>query len=279
MELRNSFTVPAPVEMAWQALLDIEWIAPCMPGATLREYDGETVTGDVRVRLGTVTVDFRGTAVFLEKDERAHRMVLSARGKETHGPGKAFAVVTCTLAGFRGGTEVTVVTDLTVIGRPARFGRATMVDVADRLVGRFADCLAGRLADDTGVGIPAGATGYTPYTSYDRYAGPSVTGDGVYEPEPIDLLRTAGVPVARRAAEVLGAVALAVLTVLAVRRARGRLRLCGGHHRGGSRAFRRGGCRRLAGPPPCRWPARRRRTPHTAARGTARRCRPAETTR
>ncbi|MGW3126644.1 SRPBCC family protein [Streptomyces sp. NPDC001123] len=202
MELHHEFSVPVPVEDAWRALLDIERVAPCLPGAAVEDYDGRTVTGSVKVRVGPVTVTYRGTAVFEEQDQDAHRMVLVASGRETRGQGTARATVTATLAERDGGTAVSVGTDLTVTGRPAQFGRGVLSEVGDRLVGQFADCLATRLAER-----PPGSGGE-----------PERLGEeaGDAEPaQPLDLLRTAGVPVAKRAAAVAGV--LAMLTVAAVR--------------------------------------------------------------
>lgn len=119
MELHHEFTVPVPVDDAWRTLLDIERIAPCMPGATVEEYDGKTVTGSVKVKVGPITVTYKGTAVFEEQDETAHRMVLIASGRETRGQGTARATVTGTLTGHDDGTAVSVRTDLTVTGRGA----------------------------------------------------------------------------------------------------------------------------------------------------------------
>ncbi|MER6072564.1 SRPBCC family protein [Streptomyces sp. NPDC001817] len=199
MELHHEFTVPVPVDDAWHALLDIERVAPCLPGAVVEDYDGRTVTGSVKVRVGPVTVAYRGTAVFEEQDEAAHRMVLAANGRETRGQGTARATVTATLAGHDGGTAVSVHTDLTVTGRPAQFGRGVLAEVGDRLVGRFADCLATRLT-----------TGPEPATEDDEEE----------EPRPLDLLSTAGAPLARRAG--LVAAALAALAYTAARLLRGR---------------------------------------------------------
>ncbi|MFD4504996.1 SRPBCC family protein [Streptomyces sp. NPDC058457] len=212
MELHHEFTVPVPVDEAWQALLDIERVAPCLPGAVVEDYDGRTVTGSVKVRVGPVTVTYRGTAVFEEQDPAVHRMVLVASGRETRGQGTARATVTATLAEHDGGTAVSVRTDLTVTGRPAQFGRGVLSEVGDRLVGRFAECLAARLAER-----PPGSDGEG--EPLDEEFGDAVPA------QPLDLLRTAGVPVAKRAAAV--AAVLAVLTVAAAR-----LRRCRRHRAG-----------------------------------------------
>ncbi|MFC5805851.1 SRPBCC family protein [Streptomyces formicae] len=213
MELNHSFTVPVPVDDAWRALLDIERVAPCMPGATVEAYDGETITGSVKVKVGPITLTYRGTAVFAEQDEAGHRMVLTAGGKETRGQGTARATVTGTLAATEdgGGTDVAVRTDLTVTGRPAQFGRGVLADVGDKLVGQFADCLSQKLSTPTSTptGVVAGADGSPPAEQ------------PVQEAEPIDLVRTAGLPVTKRAAAAaLVAGAAAALAVLLRRRCR-----------------------------------------------------------
>ncbi|WP_210587240.1 SRPBCC family protein [Streptomyces sp. GESEQ-35] len=199
MELHHEFTVPVPVDDAWRTLLDIERVAPCMPGASVEEYDGKTVTGSVKVKVGPITVTYKGTAVFEEQDESAHRMVLIASGRETRGQGTARATVTGALSERDGGTAVSVRTDLTVTGRPAQFGRGVMAEVGDRLVGQFAACLSERLGESVGAGETE-----------------------EYPEEPLDVLRMVGVPVGKRAAGLVAAVAVVVLVVMGVRRAFGR---------------------------------------------------------
>ncbi|SDD28589.1 SRPBCC family protein [Streptomyces prasinopilosus] len=229
MELRHEFTVPVPVDDAWPALLDIERVAPCLPGATVEEYDGRTVTGSVKVKVGPVTVTYRGTAVFEERDGTAHRMVLAASGRETRGQGTARATVTATLDERDGGTAVSVLTDLTVTGRPAQFGRGVLAEVGERLVGRFAACLSEQLTRPPEAAEETGAVKETGGTGEAGVAGESVAADGsgaavaagapqaarragAPQDEPLDLLRTAGLPVAKRAAAVLaGAVVLGLL--------------------------------------------------------------------
>ena len=198
MELHHEFTVPVPVDDAWQTLLDIERIAPCMPGATVEEYDGKTVTGSVKVKVGPITVTYKGTAVFEEQDETAHRMVLIAGGRETRGQGTARATVTGTLSERDGGTAVSVRTDLTVTGRPAQFGRGVMAEVGDRLVGQFAQCLSERIVEPD----PAAA----------------VVAEPPEEIEPLDLFRAAGVPVAKRAAVAVAAAVVVAVVFTRVRR-------------------------------------------------------------
>ncbi|MEU6356944.1 SRPBCC family protein [Streptomyces sp. NPDC047072] len=206
MELHHEFTVPVPVEEAWRALLDIERIAPCMPGASVEDYDGKTVTGSVKVKVGPITVTYKGTAVFEEQDETAHRMVLIASGRETRGQGTARATVTGTLTSRDGGTAVSVRTDLTVTGRPAQFGRGVMAEVGDRLIGQFAGCLAEKLVERE---PPA----QEPRPTEDTQA---------VDDEPLDLLRVIGVPIAKRAAVSLAATGAVVLAAVRIRRWRRR---------------------------------------------------------
>ncbi|AOR30267.1 carbon monoxide dehydrogenase [Streptomyces fodineus] len=203
MELHHEFTVPVPVDDAWHTLLDIERVAPCLPGAVVEDYDGKTVTGSVKVKVGPVTVAYRGTAVFEEQDEPAHRMVLVASGRETRGQGTARATLTGTLTEQDGGTAVSVHTDLTVTGRPAQFGRGVLAEVGDRLVGQFASCLADRLSEQP-----------PPAEEQPRQRDEP-------EPEPLDLLRTAGLPLAKRAAAVAAVVAVVAWAARRLRR-RGR---------------------------------------------------------
>jgi carbon monoxide dehydrogenase subunit G len=146
MQLEHSFTVPVGVDQAWATLLDIEQIAPCMPGATIDSVTGDDFTGSVKVKLGPIGLTYRGDASFTEKDETSHRAVILASGKDSRGNGTAKATVTATLHGQGDSTEVTVVTDLAITGKPAQFGRGVMVDVGNKLIGQFADCLAGKLS-------------------------------------------------------------------------------------------------------------------------------------
>ena len=147
MQLENSFTVPVPIDEAWRVLLDIERIAPCMPGAALDTVDGDDFTGRVKVKLGPINLTYQGKASFIEKDEAAHKAVIDARGKDQRGNGTAAAVVTAKLAAEGAITRVDVLTDLNITGRPAQFGRGVMTDVGNKLLGQFADKLAAQLGE------------------------------------------------------------------------------------------------------------------------------------
>src|SRR5258708_4618065 len=146
MELEHSFTIPVPLEQAWQVLLDVQQIAPCMPGATVDSVDGDVIAGRIKVKVGPVTMTYAGTGRFVQRDEQAHTVTLEASGKETRGAGTASATVRSTLQDEGGQTKVVVHTTMSVTGRPAQFGRGVMAEVSGRIIERFAANLAGLLA-------------------------------------------------------------------------------------------------------------------------------------
>lgn len=160
MELEHAFTVPVGVDRAWTVLRDVERIAPCMPGATIDSVDGDDFTGRVKVKVGPMQITYTGDASFTEVNDEEHRAVIEARGRETRGSGTARATILAQLeADGDDATRVEVVTDLTVTGKPAQFGRGVMADVGEKLIGRFADCLAAELGSDEGVGAEVDETG------------------------------------------------------------------------------------------------------------------------
>jgi len=160
MEMDHSFTVPVPPDRAWDVLLDVEKIAPCMPGATVDEFDGEVVTGRIKVKVGPVSLTYRGTAKFTERDPDARVIVLEASGKETRGAGTASATVRATLEPESGGegTTASMHTTMNVTGRPAQFGRGVMIEVGSKLVEQFAQNLRQLIAEDGAAGGNAPAT-------------------------------------------------------------------------------------------------------------------------
>lgn len=158
MEMDHSFTVPVSPDRAWEVLLDVERIAPCMPGASVDEFDGEVVTGRIKVKVGPVSLTYRGTAKFTERDADARHIVLEASGKETRGAGTASATVQASLEPEPDGqaTKVSMHTTMNVTGRPAQFGRGVMVEVGGKLVEQFAQNLRQLIADG-GTAAPAEA--------------------------------------------------------------------------------------------------------------------------
>jgi carbon monoxide dehydrogenase subunit G len=158
MQLEHSFTVPVGIDDAWKVLLDIEQVAPCMPGAAIETVDGDDFTGSVKVKLGPIALTYKGKASFVEKDEAAHRATIDAQGKDSRGNGTAAAKVTATLTSEGAAiTRVNVLTDLNITGKPAQFGRGVMVDVGNKLIGQFADSLSSQLSASGGAPASAAA--------------------------------------------------------------------------------------------------------------------------
>jgi carbon monoxide dehydrogenase subunit G len=149
MEMDHSFTVPVPPDQAWDVLLDVKRIAPCMPGATVDAVDGDIVTGHIKVKVGPVSLTYRGTANFGDRDPAARTILVEASGKETRGAGTASATVRASLEpSGDDATAVTMHTTMNVTGRPAQFGRGVMVEVGGKLVEQFAQNLAQLITTD-----------------------------------------------------------------------------------------------------------------------------------
>ncbi|WP_028925360.1 SRPBCC family protein [Pseudonocardia acaciae] len=252
MQLENTFTVPAGIDEAWAAFNDPRRVAPCFPGATLDNYEGDSFTGTVKVKLGPISLTYKGKGTFVERDEKARKVVIEASGRDSRGNGTASATVTGTLhADGDNQTTVKMVTDMTVTGRPAQFGRGVMADVSDKIVGQFSSCLANKLgksdeaaAPETAAASspaaaeagaegsaakPAAATKTAPAPAASTASANGVAPKLAAAPEPstrsevdaIDLLDTAGAPVLKR----LGPLLIGLLVVFVViRRSRRRRR-------------------------------------------------------
>ncbi len=143
MKLEHSFQVTAPLERVWERLIDVEQVAPCLPGAEITEAgDDGTYRGTFSVRLGPTTAAYRGELSMAEVDEAAHRVVMRASGQDKRGQGSAKATIVSTMSEAGGVTTVDTETDFTITGRLARFGRGGMIqDVSNRLLRDFSDCL------------------------------------------------------------------------------------------------------------------------------------------
>jgi carbon monoxide dehydrogenase subunit G len=205
MKLENEFTVPAPIGQAWEVLLDVERVAPCLPGAAIEASEGDEHTGTMTIRLGPITSRYRGTVKIEEADEQARRAVLRAQARDARG-GTAGATITSTMEEVDGGTRVRVETDMRVTGPAAQFGRGVMQDVSAKLMGQFADCLAEKMSAGTPPPGPAGDSAEAA-----ARAAPAA--------EVLDLGAASREAVLKRAAPALAAIAGLIL-VLALRRRR-----------------------------------------------------------
>jgi len=146
MQLEHHVWIPAPIDVVWAAVLDPERVAPCMPGATLTGVDGDAFTGTMKVKVGPIVLLYKGSGTFTEHDEQARRAVLKADAKDSRGNGTVSATVTITLTEEGDQTAGTVVTDLSITGKPAQFGRGMISDVGGKILEQFAACLSDKLA-------------------------------------------------------------------------------------------------------------------------------------
>jgi carbon monoxide dehydrogenase subunit G len=237
MELNNEFRVGVSVPETWKVLTDVERIAPMLPGAQLQEVEGDEYRGVVKVKVGPITAQYKGTATFIEQDESAGRVVIKASGRDTRGQGNASATITATMTPDGDGTNVRVVTDLTVTGKVAQFGRGVLADVSSKLIGQFVSTLekdleaGGTATAPTNPGPESAeesAEGSADSASDSRVdtdgsgangSGPAAQASGprrieAPEAEPVDLLAVAGGSTMKRLAPVAAVVALVLLVLL-----------------------------------------------------------------
>jgi carbon monoxide dehydrogenase subunit G len=218
VKIEDSFRVEVPVEEAWKVLLDLERIAPCLPGAQLTEVEGDEYRGTVKIKVGPITAQYKGVAKIEEADEANRKVVLQAEGRDTRGQGNASATVVATLVPDGDGTTVNIDTDLNITGKVAQFGRGVMADVSSKLLGQFADnlkkdVLSGAEATTTPNEAPQAAT-----SSPDAGIAPTDGGarvEGVRkidsaEAEPIDLMDAAGGSVGKRLVPIIAGLVVVV---------------------------------------------------------------------
>lgn len=214
MKIENSFTIDAPVDEAWSLLTDIPEIAPCLPGAKLTDEQDGVYSGSVKVKVGPVTAEYKGTASFVERDDEAHRAVIDGKGRDSRGAGNAQALITAEMREVDGATQVDIGTDLKITGKVAQFGRGVMQDVSEKLLGQFAECLATKLEGTAALErvAEASAADVAGSSTPDASAAESTTGPAS-DDEALDLLDVAGSAVVRRLIPA-GLLVVAVIAVL-----------------------------------------------------------------
>ncbi|KAF0965870.1 SRPBCC family protein [Rhodococcus sp. T7] len=219
MKIANEFTVSAPIEQAWEVLSDLEEVAPLLPGAQMTGREGDDYLGKVKVKVGPVTSEFKGKATFVERDEKEHRAVIDARGRDSRGSGNASATITAQLHEAGDGTRVTVDTDMKIVGKLAQFGSGMIQQVSEKLMGQFAESLEARLS-----GGPADQPAAEPETAGTATDSAATTTLSVArpaaEPAPLDLLALSGAGAWKRYAPILAAVLAGIVVVLVVGRRR-----------------------------------------------------------
>jgi carbon monoxide dehydrogenase subunit G len=230
MEIADSFRVSTALDDTWRVLLDIEGIAPCLPGAQLQEVEGDEYRGVVKVKVGPITAQYKGTAKLTEVDESARRLVIDASGRDTRGQGNAKAQIVVTMQPEGAGTKVDVVTDLSVTGKVAQFGRGVLADVSSKLMGQFVENLERDVLTSAGGGDTSEAGG--PYehalAQVARPAAQAAAEPGAGprridspEVEPVDLFEMAGGSVAKRVIPVAAGLLLLVIVWRILRARRG----------------------------------------------------------
>lgn len=157
MDFENSFSVDASIDRVWTRLLDVQAVAPCVPGASLTEVVSDTeYRGTIKIKLGAVQVSYKGSVVLADVDEQRHSLVLSANGNEARGTGAASGTVRANLTeDGPNRTTVHMASDVAISGRVAQFGRNIIQDVSNRLIADFARCLEGSLSDEVTVPVAA----------------------------------------------------------------------------------------------------------------------------
>ena len=214
MDLNHEFIVNVPVNDAWVILTDLERIAPCLPGAQLTEVEGDTYRGQVKVKVGPIVAQFKGQASFVSRDDVAHRATLKGEGRDTTGKGTASAIITAQLTSVTPtSTKCTVVTNLTISGKVAQFGRGALADVSDKLLAQFSENLNQLINSSPATAATATATSTTTATAAPATAAtPEIRKIESAEVAPLDLLGTAGAPILKRA---IPAVVVLIAVVIA----------------------------------------------------------------
>jgi hypothetical protein len=215
MDLNHEFIVNVPVNDAWLILTDLERIAPCLPGAQLTEVEGDTYRGQVKVKVGPIVAQFKGQASFVTRDDAAHRAMLKGEGRDTTGKGTASAIITAQLTPVTPtSTKCTVVTNLTISGKVAQFGRGALADVSDKLLAQFSENLNLLIASaPAATTAPAEAATTTSAPAAEvAAASPEIRKIESAEVAPLDLLGTAGAPILKRA---IPAVVVLIAVVIA----------------------------------------------------------------
>ena len=202
MELNNEIDVNAPIQEVWEAFNTPERIAPCLPGAELQEVDGNNFNGLVKIKVGPITAQYKGTASYLEKDEDAQKVVIKGDGRDTRGAGNASATITAQLSEISPDvTNVNVRTELTITGKVAQFGRGAISDVSGKLMTQFAQNLEQLLE-------PSGKTEKETVET-DANANENETTDNE-----LNLLSVVAIPILKRFGIPIAALAIGVFMVI-----------------------------------------------------------------
>ena len=215
MKLENEFRVSVPIDRAWEVLTDIPLITPCLPGATLTDHDADEYKGKIKIKVGPVTADYSGSAVFVQRDEAARHVEISASGRDSRGSGNASATITADMTADGDGTKVSISTDLKISGKVAQFGKGMIAEVSTKLIDQFVDCIEQELLGEAVIDQVAAESAAAPGAAAPAAA---PARPRPQQAEALDLMEYAGNSVYKRLIPIAAVIAVLIALGLILKR-------------------------------------------------------------
>jgi carbon monoxide dehydrogenase subunit G len=215
MKLENEFRVSVPIDRAWEVLTDIPLITPCLPGATLTDHDADEYKGKIKIKVGPVTADYSGNAVFVQRDEAARHVEISASGRDSRGSGNASAKITADMTSDGDGTKVSITTDLKISGKVAQFGKGMIAEVSGKLIDQFVDCIEQELLGEAVIDLVAAESAAAPGAAAPAAA---PARPRPQQAEALDLMEYAGNSVYKRLIPIAAVIAALIVLRLVLKR-------------------------------------------------------------
>ena len=215
MKLENEFRVSVPIDRAWEVLTDIPLITPCRPGATLTDHDADEYKGKIKIKVGPVTADYSGSAVFVQRDEAARHVEISASGRDSRGSGNASATITADMTADGDGTKVSISTDLKISGKVAQFGKGMIAEVSTKLIDQFVDCIEQELLGEAVIDQVAAESAAAPGAAAPAAA---PARPRPQQAEALDLMEYAGNSVYKRLIPIAAVIAVLIALGLILKR-------------------------------------------------------------
>jgi len=215
MKLENEFRVSVPIDRAWEVLTDIPLITPCLPGATLTDHDADEYKGKIKIKVGPVTADYSGSAVFVQRDEAARHVEISASGRDSRGSGNASATIIADMTTDGDGTKVSISTDLKISGKVAQFGKGMIAEVSTKLIDQFVDCIEQELLGEAVIDEVAAESAAAPGAAAPAAA---PARPRPQQAEALDLMEYAGNSVYKRLIPIAAVIAVLIALGLILKR-------------------------------------------------------------
>ena len=215
MKLENEFRVSVPIDRAWEVLTDIPLITPCLPGATLTDHDADEYKGKIKIKVGPVTADYSGSAVFVQRDEAARHVEISASGRDSRGSGNASATITADMTADGDGTKVSISTDLKISGKVAQFGKGMIAEVSTKLIDQVVDCIEQELLGEAVIDQVAAESAAAPGAAAPAAA---PARPRPQQAEALDLMEYAGNSVYKRLIPIAAVIAVLIALGLILKR-------------------------------------------------------------